>query len=271
MIQVLITFISGVFSVGIYFLFLSLLVYYFNTKMKDKSLHFVDKKETSIEVFLASPPPKEKKIIKKEIIKPTLPKQIKPKKVVKKVVKKVIKKPITKKTIAKKTTPKKVKTKKIIKEKVVKKTTSKKKPIKKVVKRVKSQNKPSKKKNTTKELFDNVKTKKPTKQNDINSLFGDYKPKSSSRDEGIKKAYFAKVERSLRDWPAQTDFAGERAMVWIRVEPNGKFRFRLKRPSGNYEFNRGLIAYLRQLQQTGFGKHKGNRAYELDVEFVAID
>jgi protein TonB len=39
--------------------------------------------------------------------------------------------------------------------------------------------------------------------------------------------------------------------------------------SGNDAFNSGLIAYLKQLQKIGFGPHKGNRPYELDVEFIA--
>jgi hypothetical protein len=41
--------------------------------------------------------------------------------------------------------------------------------------------------------------------------------------------------------------------------------------SGNEAFNEGLMAYLKQLQALGFDPHKGNRAYHLNVEFVATE
>ena len=59
--------------------------------------------------------------------------------------------------------------------------------------------------------------------------------------------------------------------MWIKVEPSGAFKFKVITASGSEAFNSGLMAYLEQLQKIGFGQHKGNRAYELDVEFVATE
>ena len=88
-------------------------------------------------------------------------------------------------------------------------------------------------------------------------------------DKGIENAYLARIEEKLKGWPAQSDYAGEMAKVWIKVEPSGFFIFKVVVVSGNSEFNNGLIAYLKQLQRFGFGPHKGNRPYELNVEFIA--
>ena len=88
-------------------------------------------------------------------------------------------------------------------------------------------------------------------------------------DTGIENAYLAMIEEKLKGWPAQSDYAGEKARVWIKVEPSGLFRYKVVSASGNDAFNSGLISYLKQLQKIGFGLHKGNRPYELDVEFIA--
>ena len=88
-------------------------------------------------------------------------------------------------------------------------------------------------------------------------------------DSGIENAYLAMIEEKLKGWPAQSEYAGEKAKVWIKVEPSGIFRFKVITASGNEAFNSGLIVYLEQLQKIGFGPHKGNRPYELDVEFIA--
>ena len=90
-------------------------------------------------------------------------------------------------------------------------------------------------------------------------------------DSGIENAYLAMIEEKLKGWPAQSEYAGEKAKVWIKVEPSGIFRFKVISASGNDAFNSGLIAYLKQLQKIGFGPHKGNRPYELDVEFIATE
>ena len=88
-------------------------------------------------------------------------------------------------------------------------------------------------------------------------------------DSGIENAYLAMIEEKLKGWPAQSEYAGEKARVWIKVEPSGTYRFKVISASGNDAFNSGLILYLKQLQKIGFGPHKGKKPYELDVEFIA--
>ncbi len=90
-------------------------------------------------------------------------------------------------------------------------------------------------------------------------------------DRGIENAYFALIEEKLKGWPAQSEYAGEMAKVWIKVQPSGRFVFKVTTASGIDAFNSGLIAYLEQLQRIGFGPHKGKRPYTLNVEFVATD
>ena len=173
--------------------------------------------------------------------------------------------------------------KKVIKEKVVKKA--------KVVKKKKDQNTTKPKKvNMPKDLFANIsstkkvekpkvsdKSIKPKKSKFLkvqnkpsaSELVSDSLKKQKKSDSGIENAYLAKIEEKLKGWPAQSEYAGEKAKVWIKVEPNGTFKFKVITASGNDAFNSGLIAYLEQLQNIGFGPHKGNRPYELDVEFIA--
>ncbi|DAB40691.1 MAG TPA: hypothetical protein CFH81_04140 [Sulfurovum sp. UBA12169] len=88
-------------------------------------------------------------------------------------------------------------------------------------------------------------------------------------DSGVENAYFAKVEKILQGWPAQSEFAGEKAKVWFKVQVDGSFQFRIITGSSAPGFNEGLEAYLTQLQKIGFGPHQGGRPYELDVEFEA--
>jgi protein TonB len=90
-------------------------------------------------------------------------------------------------------------------------------------------------------------------------------------DSGIENAYFAKVEEKLKGWPAQSDYAGEKAKVWLKIAPDGYFEFKLLSASNNEGFNSGLITYLKQLQRFGFGAHKGTRPYEIEVEFIATE
>ncbi len=300
-----VTFISGIFAVGIYYLFINILFYYFDYHKTQKALHFVKKNENRIRITLSSPikhsskssKSKEPKILKKQkttpkkIVKKPIEKKVVPKKAVpKKVVpKKVIpKKVVIKKEIPKKIIPKKITKPKIIKEKVVKKIVTKK-IIKKSVAKVSP---PKRKSIDTKELFSSISTKytpsktvnkpKPHIKESIDSLFGGYTPNSSSkrpadkgikerRDKGVQNAYFAKIKDILTGWPAQHNFIGQKAIVFIKVEPSGKFVFRVTTASENQEFNIELILYLRGLQERGFGRHKGKRAYTLDVEFIASD
>lgn len=284
----MIAIVSGIISVGIYFTLINILIYYFAYHKEKNSIHFVKKNESYIKVSLSSPPPPKSTNSKKSTDKKVVKKRQKsnPKKIEKKVTPKKTETPkkVVEKKIEKKRVAEKKETKKIIKEKVVKKVTPKKEPKKVAEKKVTpKETKP--KVSSTKELFDSIETKykppKNTTQNkteSIDSLFGGFgnsKSKSSttgvqeSRDSGVVNPYFARVEEILFGWSAQSEFAGQKATVWIRIEPSGKFRFRVTTASRNPEFNRGLIEYLRELQKSGFGKHEANRAYELEIEFIA--
>jgi protein TonB len=259
------TLISGLLAFGIYISVIGILLFYFNTRDQEKPLHYVKKNEERIRVSMSTPKPQVKKEIKKQ-----------PKKVVKPKPK-----PKPKKTVKKKEVKKKV-----IKEKVVKKA--------KIVKKKKDLNTTKPKKvNKPKDLFANISaTKKVEKAKPVKVVDTPVKPKKSNSikvsekisatelvsntlkiqkksDSGIENAYLAMIEEKLKGWPAQSEYAGEKAKVWIKVEPSGIFRFKVITASGNEAFNSGLIAYLKQLQKIGFGPHKGNRPYELDVEFIA--
>jgi protein TonB len=257
--------ISGLLAFGIYFTIMGLLLFYFNTRSEKKSIHYVKKDEHRIQVALSAPK-KEKKPKVKPKLKPKS--KIKPKP-----------KPKSKPKVKPK--PKKEVKKRVIKEKITKKM---------IKKRDENLTKPKKKK--TLDLFANVKTSKKKNiievtdkpiQTDIknNLIKITDKSKSASErissslkiqkssDSGVENAYFAKIEEKLKGWPAQSEYAGEMAKVWFKIQPNGTFEFNVITASNNEEFNSGLIAYLKQLQRFGFGDHKGERAYELDVEFVA--
>ncbi|OYY30440.1 MAG: hypothetical protein B7Y23_03405 [Sulfurovum sp. 16-42-52] len=125
----------------------------------------------------------------------------------------------------------------------------------------------------------NNSTAKP-KKNDVikvsdrpsaSDMVSDSLKNEKNSDSGIENAYLARIEEKLKGWPAQSEYAGETAQVSIVVDPSGHFEFKIISASGNVEFNEGLEAYLEQLQRIGFGRHKGDRPYDLDVEFVAKD
>ena len=252
------TLLSGLVAIGIYLSLFGLLIYYFNSYHQKKSIHYVKKNENHIRITMHTPTHKEQNTAHKEAPKKTLP----PKKKIKQKPKK-------------KRVPKKInRRKKIIKEKIVKKTKPKKikKPPKKRV--IKKRNKP-------KDLFANLKTNKKPATSKIKQKHTQKRDKSASdllqetqkiqkqRDSGIENAYFALIEQKLKGWPAQSEYAGEKAKVWIKVEPSGSFVFKVISASSNIDFNKGLVAYLKQLQQFGFGKHRAKRAYEINVEFIA--
>lgn len=250
--------IPGVSAVGIYFLAIGLLIFYFNTRSEEKIKNYVKKDEHRIQVALSSGAQvkKVKKSKKKAAVKPK-----------KRVQKKVKQKP-------------KVSTKKrVIKEKVVKK-----KPVKKKVK--------PKKKNNTKDLFKNVKAPKKKSLIKVTDRPVTRKPKSNfikvsdnkksatqhinnslkdqqSKQSGVENAYLAKVQRMLEGWPAQSEYAGEKVKVYLYISPNGFFEFKIKSASRNANFNAGLTEYLEQLQEFGFGHHNGGRTYKFEAEFIA--
>ncbi len=249
--------IPGALAIGIYLLVIGLLIFYFNTRSEEKSKHYVKKDEHRIQVALSTP-----KKAQKQKVKPK--KKLKPKPKVK-------------------PKPKKVAKKKVIKEKIVKK--------KKIVKKDVNKTKP-KKKNSAKNLFANVKapkkknvikvSDKPIKTKPKNSLIKvTDKPKSASQrissslknqkssDSGVENAYLAKVQSMLEGWPAQSEYAGEKVKVILYINPTGFFEFKLKTVSNNQNFNEGLTEYLMQLQDIGFGRHKGKRTYNFEAEFIA--
>jgi len=259
------TFISGVFAFGIYFALIITLLFYFNMREETKPVHYVKKNEDRIRVSMSSPKSTPKKKTTKKQTKKAVKKKTEPKKKV--AEKKTIKKKVIKKEVVKKAPVKK----KVIKEKVVKKV----KPPKK-----KKETKPTKTKkiNKPKDLFANVSANKAPQKKRV------YKPKVSASelfnnsiktqkptDRGIENAYLAKVEEKLNGWPAQSEYAGEKAKVSLKIQPNGNFTFKVITGSSNQNFNEGLIAYLKQLQKFGFGSHKGGRTYAIDVEFVATE
>ncbi|MEA3434436.1 MAG: hypothetical protein U9R13_07605 [Campylobacterota bacterium] len=252
------TFISGFLAFGIYFILIGLLIFYFNTRDEKKSVHYVKKNENRIQVALSTP---KKAIDPKPKVKP----KSKPKPKVKPKVK---------------PKPKKVVKKKVIKEKVVKKTVKK-----------KDENLTKTKKKAL-ELFANVKTPKkkklievtdkPIKTTPKNNLIKvTEKPISASEristslknqkssDSGVENAYLAKVQSMLEGWPAQSEYAGEKIKVILYINPTGFFEFKLKTTSNNPNFNEGLTGYLEQLQDIGFGRHKGERTYQFEAEFIA--
>jgi len=254
------TFISGVIAVGIYFFVITLLLFYFNSRETQKSVHYVKKDEHRIRVSLGGP----KAVVKKKtpVVKKEAVKKKKPKETVKK---------------------QKDTRKKVIKEKVVKKVKPVKKP-KKVVKKA-----PPKKVNKPKDLFASVSTKKTPEKKKVKKeplkkkVNKEPKPKSASElfseslkeqktsDSGIENAYLASIEEKLNGWPAQSDYAGEEIKVWLKIDTDGSFIFKLLSSSSNESFNSELMAYLEQLQILGFGPHKGDRAYTIDVKFIAKD
>ena len=255
------TYISGLLAFGIYFILIGLLLFYFNTREEKKSVRYVKKDEHRIQVAISAP----KKVLKTKPAKPKNKSKHKAKKA---------------KAKAK---PKHKSKKKVIKEKVVKK---------KVVKK-KDQNltKP-KKVNKPKDLFANVSspkkkpklnmkiTNKPVKPKESKLIKVSNKPSASalvsdslkvqkSSDSGVENAYLAKVQSMLEGWPAQSEYAGEKVKVLLQIKPSGFFEFKIKSASNNYDFNDGLTEYLEQLQEIGFGRHKGNRTYQFEAEFIA--
>ena len=268
--------ITGIMAFLIYFILLGLVIYYFNTKSIDKTKHYVKKNEHRIQVSLARVKstkkikPKSKTSLNpksKQIPKSTSTKKIKTPKISKPIVKKKLKK-------------------KIIKEKIVKKTINKKTPKinkapTKLLKRkeTKIKHKVSKKIKTS-DLFTKVKTKNNVKQKKKEKLIQKRTSKASEhirellkkqtiKDKGIENAYFSKVQALLQTWPAQSEFAGQKAIVRISVKPTGKFDFKVQTGSKNIQFNKELIAFLKQLQRLGLGRHKAGRSYEFNVEFIA--
>ncbi len=233
---------AGAIAIGVYLLLVGLVFYYFNYRSNEKPVHYVKKNTNHIAVSLASADniPKAKPKVK------SIPKP-------------------------KKKTPPPKKTRNITapKAKDIKQVKKTKKPVKKVKtkdlfasvkidKKTKPPKKSQKKKNT--------KTEKSASQRVSDSL-----KKQNRDDKGIENVYFASIEQKLRGWPAQANYAGEEIAVWLKVYQSGSFEFKVQRLSTNTEFNEELIAYLKQLQSIGLGRHSNSKPYEIEVEFIATE
>ncbi|MDD3592753.1 MAG: TonB C-terminal domain-containing protein [Sulfurovum sp.] len=268
-------YLTGSLAFGVYFLILALLIFYFNTKTRQESVHYVKKNEERIQVALSTPERK-KSDTPQPKKQPTPKAEPKPKP---KPEPKPVPKPKPKETVKKP-----VEQKKVIKEKVVKQV--KKEPVKKDqnITRPQKVNKPqslfaditsSRPKETKKVVENPIERKanldviKVKEKSSAAELVSSSLKVQQSSDRGVENAYLAQIEEKLKGWPAQSHYAGEKARVMIEVEPSGSFTYRVISASGIPEFNEGLDAYLKQLQRFGFGPHKGNRAYRLDVEFIA--
>jgi outer membrane biosynthesis protein TonB len=237
---------SAIYAILIYLSLLALLFGYFNHhNSKPKTIHYVKKNDDRIEVGLSSAPTKKSLPTAKPKKKQTKKSRPKPKK-------------------SHKPKPKKVKPKK------------QKKPKKKVIKKPKPKPK-AKPKPDIKRLFKDIKDTKPSHKSQKSSEVKNSKTKHitssmknvETKDRGVINRYFAKVEETLYYWPALSGFEGERAEVWLKIERDGSFIFRLTKRSNNQDFNSGLIQYLKQLQRVGFARHTYGRSLEARVEFEA--
>ena len=258
----------GVWAVAVYIVMIALLLIYFNVHSNDRSKHFVKKDEHRIQVTLSAPQVSvTTKMPTRVSTKPKpKPKPPKPKE-------KVVKKPAkpAKKVIKKKMIPKKVEKrvkKEAVKSKKVNNTKIKKQKVSHLFSEVKTKKAKSKESESAKNPTRKILTSKKKSMSASQKVNSALKIQKSS-DSGIENAYLAKVEEKLNGWPAQAEYAGEKAKVWLKIHPSGYFEFKVISLSNNPDFNEGLVAYLEQLKRFGFGPHKGTRPYEIDVEFVA--
>jgi len=252
------TLISGILALLIYLTVVGVLLFYFNTRSEERSRHYVKKDEKRIRVALSESSKKAlKKSSRSKGSKPALPERTREKRREKHHLKKHL-----------------------IKEKSVKKKRSK--------KRDHNRTRPKKK---AKDLFKNIKTvkkkklkiqitDKPVKPHVKNNLIKVSSMSASERiraaeasrkqySSGVENAYFAKVQQMLEAWPAQSDYAGEKAKVVLSIRPSGFFTFKVVSYSNIPEFNRGLESFLEQLQLNGFGPHNGRKTYQFEAEFIA--
>ena len=230
----------------------SIALYSPDTKIKPKN--YVAKKSEVIEVSIGKPTNKKsyktsknstnkkhtKKKPKKKIVKKIRNIEKKePKKVVKKVVKKAVKK------------------------KIVKKVT------KKVTKNTKATKKSTKKSTNASSLFKKLPKSIKDDAPPQNAGKAGKSLKKANQGKGIENRYFAKIQSTLKGWPAQSNFAGERVKVELTVYSSGLFDYKVLSRSLNPEFNRSLTAYLEQLKKFGFGPHSNPKPYKIIVEFIA--
>lgn len=260
------TYISGLLAFGIYFLLIGLLIFYFNVRDEKKSIRYVKKDEHRIQVAISAPKKAAKTKPVKQKVKPKPKPKVKPKpkpkpKPKKEVKKKVIKEKVVKKKIIKKKDENLTKPKKVNKPKDLFANVSSEKKVKKPKLKMEITDKPVKpKKNNLIKVSD-----KPS----ASALVSDSLKVQKSSDSGVENEYLAYVQSMLEGWPAQSEYAGEKVKVLLQINPSGFFEFKVKSASNNQNFNDGLIEYLEQLQEIGFGRHKGERTYQFEAEFIA--
>ena len=88
-------------------------------------------------------------------------------------------------------------------------------------------------------------------------------------DRGIENRYLARVQDALYGWPTQSNFAGARIVLDLRIHPDGSFDYRVLRPSGNVEFDRTILRYLDRLKAQGFGPTPSGRPYHFETDILA--
>jgi len=228
----------------IIYLFLIVIVFYaaFYEPKLPKSKNFVEEKSKIIEVSLGGP--------------------------IKSVSKSVTKKP--KKNRVKKVQKQKKRPKKIRNVKKVQKTA----PVKRVKKSKKSTKVTKKSKPNVSSLFKKIPTSSIKQDSAENKKAGNSGKSLNkvNRGQGEVNKYFAKVQRMLKGWPAQSNFAGEKVRVKLTIYSSGLFDYKILSRSLNPEFNEALTNYLEQLKKLGgFGPHTNPKPYNIIVEFIAKD
>ena len=132
-----------------------------------------------------------------------------------------------------------------------------------------------KKRPDTRKLFSKVKIPSKKKEHTGGAAGtkkrGERMLRRNRHESGMENAYLAKVENLLKGWPAQANFAGEEIDIRFNIYRDGSFDYKILKLSGNPDFNRELINYLKQLQRIGFGPHARKKPYEIEVQFVAHD
>jgi len=230
--------ISGGIAISIYLTLIGIILFYFNYRSHDKPVHYVRKNSDVIAVSLAGAKASRLKKEGKKKIQTKKSKHI-PKKV------RNISSPET----------------------IVNKSNKAKKPAKKI---------------KAKSLFSSIRTpgrvaKKATPkvskkvEKSASKRVANSLKKPHNSDKGTENKYLASVEEKLRGWPEQANFAGEQIAVVLTVYSSGRFEFKIKQLSMNSEFNAALIAYLKQLQSIGLGRHTHAKPYVIEVEFEATE